>query len=342
MSEENDVVIEESNPTNEDFSIDTAIGALYDEPEAEEEKPAVEDTEVVEESKDEVTEEVADDGETLDDDEFSLPNNMPKELQDALSGFDEDSKKQHTEVFKKMQGSFTKKNQDFAAEKKFAENINKAFDGNGLNVRNVEQKQALVSNYIAFDKLLENNPKAAVKQMMDYAGLKPDDFGAKPTPTDSSEDEFLTDSEQRTKTQIDELTELVRTLTQQSTRSREATQSQEAQIVTDFRDAKNEQGELVNPHWDIVKDEMMDLSDMNPNLTIQQLYSKAVRMNDDLFEQTIEREKKSALEAVDVKRKAGVEKAKKLNRQSRPTSSVDSTIVDEDAIFEQLVASAGW
>lgn len=342
MSEENDVVIEESNPTNEDLSIDAAIGELYDSHEAEStpETPTEESVEEPEaEAEGEESSEVEVEDEGSEEVEFSLPQNMPKELQESLSGFDEEVQKQGAEVFKKMQGSFTKKNQDFAEEKKFAENINKAFESNGRNVENVEQKQALVSNYIAFDKLLETNPKDAVKQMMDYAGLKPEDFGASPTPTASSEDEFLTESELQTKQTIDALTNKINQLEQASVASSRESQSK---IVNDFKNAKNEAGELINPHFDIVTKDMMALSDINPDLEIDELYTKAVRMNDDLYAKTLELEKKRALSGVEAKRKAEVEKAKKLNRQSRPTSSADTSIVDEDAIFEQLVVNAGY
>ena len=339
MSEENEVVIEESNPTNEDHSIDEAINGLFDSLEVTpaEEVEEESDEEVVNEATPEDEEEASE--ESIDEDgEFSLPNNMPKELQEALSGFDEEAKKQHTEVFKKMQGSFTKKNQDFAVEKKFAESINKAFESNGLNV-DPAKKQTLISNYIAFDNLLESNPKDAVKRMMDYAGLKPEDLGANPTPTDSSEDEFLTDTELKTKQTIDALTEKVNQLTNHTTTSKKEAQSK---IVNDFINATDDAGEKLHPHFEAVKADMMDLSDVNPKLTIDQLYTKAVRMDDALYEKTIERERKSALSGSDAKRKAEVEKAKKLNRQSRPTSSVDSQVVDEDAQFEQLVVNAGW
>ena len=339
MSEENEVVIEESNPTNEDHSIDAAISELYDTQEVEStpETPATEDNEVIEDTQDDVVEDV----EVSSDEavEFSLPENMPKELQDSLSNFDQDVQEQGAEVFKKMQGAFTKKNQDFAEEKKFAESINQAFESNGGGVKTIEEKKTLVNNFIAFDRLLETDPKDAVKRMMDYAGLKPDDFGVNLKPTESSEDEFLTDSELKTKQTIDALTEQVNQLTQQGATNRQETQSK---IVDDFRNETNEAGELVHPHWDAVKQDMLMLADVNPNLTIEQIYNKSVRMNDDLHSQFIEGERKAALNTADVKRKAGVEKAKKLNKQSRPTSSVDSVVVDEDAIFDQIAASAGW
>lgn len=330
---EKEVVAIESNPTGEDLSIDNAINSLY---ESMEEKEVSSDVEVKAEAEAEIEQEADDSPEEVE--AFSFPENMPKELQESLSKLDEDAQKQGVEVFKKMQGSFTKKNQEFAEEKKLAESINKVFEDNNYNVASVEHKQKLISNYVAFDKLIVNDPKAAVKQLLDYTGLKPEDFGISQTPTDSS-DEYLTDTELKLKTQINALESQIKAITQEKAISKEREQFD---IVKSFREAKNEQGELLNPHFDAVKSDMMDLADVNPNLTIEQLYAKAVRMNDDLFNKTIEQERQKALSAVEAKRREEVEKAKKLNRQSRPNSSIDSKVVDMDAIFDQIATNAGF
>ena len=340
-----DVVIDESNPTNEDLSIDKAIESLYEVTEepvegntSAEDEASVEDVDADKESEDNTgNTDNAEEGADGEDGEFSLPENMPKEFQESLADLSEEAQKRGVEVFKKMQGSFTKKNQDFAEEKKFVEGLNRAFEDNGLNV-GVEQKQKLISNYIAFDKQLEDNPKEAIKQMMDYAGLKPDDFGASPTPTYSSDDEFLTDSERKTTEQINTLTEQVNKLTQ---REKQGKAQAQQQVVDEFFDAKDEDGNLLHPHFDLVYNDMKVLAS-DKSLSIEQLYNKAVRMNDYLFKQAIGREKESALKSVEAKRKAEVEKAKKLNRQSRPVSSVDSTVVDEDTMFDQIASQAGW
>lgn len=330
---EKEVVTIESNPTGEDLSIDNAINSLYD---SMEEKEVSSETEVEAEADTEVEQEADD---SLNEVEvFSFPENMPKELQESLSKLDEDAQKQGVEVFKKMQGSFTKKNQEFAEEKKLAESINKIFEANNYNVGSIEHKQKLISNYVAFDKLVSTDPKAAVKQLMDYAGIKPEDFGINQAPTDSS-DEYLTDTELKLKTQINALESQIKAITQEKAISREREQYD---IVKSFREAKNEQGELLSPHFDAVKQDMMDLADANPNLTIEQLYNKAVRMNDDLFNQTLEQERQKAISSIEAKRKEEVEKAKKLNRQSRPNSSLDSKVVDYDALLEQIATNAGF
>jgi hypothetical protein len=348
MDNQTEVVAEESNSVNEDLTIDNAIRELFSESEDKTSEPVSEEAPNDEEelesegsTVEEEQEEAADlDAELADevDGDTILPNNMPKELQDSLSKFDEDVQREGAEVFKKMQSSFTKKNQEFAEQKKVAEEIDDTFIQAGLEV---DKKTQFIRNYVAFDNLFASNPKAAVQQLLDYAGLKPEDFGAVTPPAGSSEseDEYLSDAEIQTKQRINELTEQVSQLTKHI----QATSNQaQDDIVARFRDAKDEKGELLNPHFNAVKQDMMDLAAINPKLTIEELYKKAVRMNDNLSAQIIESEKKKAIEELQAKRKAEVNKAKKLSRQSRPTSSVDSSVVDEDAIFKQIANAAGF
>ena len=87
---------------------------------------------------------------------------------------------------------------------------------------------------------------------------------------------------------------------------------------------------------------MMDLSDVNKNLTIDQLYNKALRNNDDLYKQDMEAEIERRISAKESTRKAEVDKAKKMNGQSLRTGSPKTQVVDEDAVFEQLAEASGW
>ena len=341
MSEE-EVVVSEPNPTNEDFSIDTALNTLYESVETESAEAEVEtivETEADVSESETVTEAEPEEGETdSEEGEFSLPENMPKELQESLASLDVGVQKQSVEVFKKMQGSFTKKNQEFAEQKKLAENINTAFENSGLNVGGVEGQQRVVNNYIAFEKLIASDPKSAVTQLMAHAKIKPEDLGIT-TPTTSSDDEYLTDEEKLNRNQIETLQQQVTQLTQNAANSK--SHAQQA-VVDGFRNKTNEAGELVNPHFDAVKADMMDLADVNPNLTIDQLYTKSVRMNDDLYIKTLEAEKAKYISAADSKRKAEVEKAKKMNGQSIRTGSPATKVIDQDALLEQAAIASGW
>ena len=251
---------------------------------------------------------------------------------------DGDAQAAGVKVFKDMQGGFTKKSQELASAKKFAENINQAFENSGLNVGSSEQRQTLVNNYVAFDKLVATDPKRAIKQLMEHAKLTPNDFGT-PAPTESSDDEYLTDTEKQFRstqgTHEQKIQQLEQIIADDRSRAQQG-------VVDNFRNAKNEAGELLRPHFDLVKKDMMDLADLNPQLTIEQLYTKAVRMDDDLYNRTVETEKSRVVNQLETKRKLEVEKAKKLNRQSLQTGSINTTVVDQEALLEQAAIDAGF
>lgn len=335
-----DVVVEEPNPTNEDQSIDNALDALYESVEAESvEAEAEAEADVEEEAPETEPVESEDEaGEEAEGEEFSLPENMPKELQESLAGLDEEVQKRGVEVFKKMQGSFTKKSQDFAEQKRLAENINQAFTDSGLNVGGYDNQQKVIGNYIAFEKLIASNPKAAVEQLMAHAKVKPEDLGIT-NPTTSSDDEYLTDEELNTRKQYETLEQKITRLENEAIASRNQAQQS---VVDSFRNKTNEAGELAHPHFDAVKADMMDLADVNKTLTIDQLYNKAVRMNDELYNKTLEDARLKTLSEAEAKRKAEVDKAKKMNGQSLPVGSPKTQVVDEDAMFEQLAEASGW
>jgi len=332
MSEEQ-VVIEQSNPTNEDNTIDNAINKLYDD---------MKDV-VVEEAQEEAVEsdDVSEGEEESPDSEdvvFSFPENMPKELRDKLSEYDEDIQKANVDIFKKMQGSFTKKNQEFAEQKKFADNVAKEFENSGLNVNTTEGQQKIIGNYIAFEKLIAQNPKAAVKQLMEYARIKPEDIGIE-APTASSDDEYLTDEELNNRKQLETFQRRIDQLENEASSKKN---QEQLNVVESFMNAKNEAGELLYPHFLAVKDEMGRMADYDKSLSINDLYKRAIRMDDDLYNKTLEAERAKYLRDTEAKRKVDVEKAKKMNGQSLKAGSPKTRINDVDALFDKIATEAGY
>lgn len=333
-----------SNPTNEDLSIDNVINSIYEAEEAKGASDPESSTDAVSEQLEaqeaQESEQVAESQEsTSEDTEFSIPNNVPKELQEAIESLsDLNVKKASLDIFKKMQGSFTKKNQEFSEQKKFADSIEEAFKTTGIEVVGDARKQ-LITNYLSFDKLIQQNPKEAVKRLMGYTKLSPQDFIEQASPTDDSDSEFYTETERKLFNTVETLNKKLAALEQQSKAS---VDQQRVQSVQEFKEAKDEQGNLLHPHFDIVKSEMMDLADSFPNMTISQLYAKAVRLNDDVYKQTLEAEKAKLLKEQEDKRKAEIEKAKKLNRQSYGVKPQNTTTSDMDAIFEKLAINAGF
>jgi hypothetical protein len=75
--------------------------------------------------------------------------------------------------------------------------------------------------------------------------------------------------------------------------------------------AKDESGQAKFPHFERVKQSMIQLVATNQAETWDQAYSRAVRLDDDLYNQSVEAERASVREATEKARLEAVEKAKK-------------------------------
>jgi hypothetical protein len=73
---------------------------------------------------------------------------------------------------------------------------------------------------------------------------------------------------------------------------------------------KNADGSPVFPHFDVVKKDMIDLVSEGKAENWEIAYNKAVRLNDDLYNQNIAERERNALAAEEKRRKEAVEKAK--------------------------------
>lgn len=356
-----DVVAETSNPTNEDVSIDNALNVLFEDdntPSENIESDDVEATDVEDDveadltdvenddASDEAEVEESTDKEIEDDGEgFKLPENMPKELQEKLEALDEDTQKASVDVFKQMHKNYTKKNQDLSKQKFLAESVDEAFKNNNLNVDNVKDKIKIVSNYVAFDKLLNSDPVKAVKLLTDRYKLTPEQLGISPTKSkeDSGsdlDDEYLTETEKLLKQKLEasnqRLEQLEKTFTTKQNQ-------EQLTVVERFRSAENDKGEPLHPHFDEVKNDMMDLADINPNMTIDQLYNKAVRMNDKLYEQELKTREQKILEQAEKKKAERLKKAKAMSKQSLKQSNTKaSESLDENAMWDEIASQAGF
>lgn len=350
------VVTDESNPTGEDTSLDNAINELYEKStESETSTPESEptETEVPDESEetedegdvdrsdedDSGSEDVAEDV-AEDEEAFKLPENMPKELREKLESLDEDVQKASTEVFKQMHKNYTKKNQDLSKQNFLAESVTEAFRKNGINVDNVKKQSQIISNYVAFDKLLQTDPVRAVKLIAERHNINLSPTKTEQEGSSDLDDELLTDSEKIIIRKLEAANEEIRRL-KQDFNNKES--QEQLTAVQRFAQATDENGELKHPHFDKVKEDMMDLADVNPNMTIDQLYKKAVRMNDDLYEETLKAERQRVIDENKRKKDERLQKAKAMSRQSlKQNSSQTQETLDEDAMFEKIAIESGF
>lgn len=365
------VVTEPSNPTGEDMSLDNAINDLYveqDTPSDDLPVPATDatldtgeelestetdenvDTPKVDDSDDSVDSDKLDDNDDNDDTPdvedgvFNLPEHMPKELREKLEGLSEDVQKASTDVFKQMHKSYTKKNQNLSKQSFLAESVDEAFKKHGMNVDNVKNKATIISNYVAFDKMLRLDPVKAIKLVAERHKIKPDQLGESPTKTEKGssdlDTDLLTENEKLLVQKLEAANDKIDKLEQNFDR-RES--QEQLTAVQRFMKAEDESGNLLHPHFTTVKNDMMDLAEINPNMTIEQLYKKAVRMNDDLYAETIKTERQKIVDENKRKKDERLKKAKAMSRQSLKQNGTQTIeTLDEDAMLEKIAVDSGF
>lgn len=100
----------------------------------------------------------------------------------------------------------------------------------------------------------------------------------------------------------------------------ETTEQQKLKSEIDaFSQAKDQSGQLLRPHFERVRETMGRLLDSGQATDLDAAYAKAVRLDDDLFKQTVESERKRVTDEAERARQEAVDKAKK----AQPTRSSD-------------------
>ena len=120
-----------------------------------------------------------------------------------------------------------------------------------------------------------------------------------------------------------------------------ARQQTENQISA-FAESKDEKGNLKYPHFEQVRVKMGNLIDAGEAKGLEDAYAKSIRLDDDLYKQSLDSQRKSAKAEEDARRKAAVEKAKKVRPRTAttpPSGSVKNS--DLDSLLMESISSAG-
>lgn len=119
----------------------------------------------------------------------------------------------------------------------------------------------------------------------------------------------------------------------------EQTELQQTQALIDsFATAKDADGNLLHPHFETVKAAMGDLISSavrrGNEMSLEDAYAKAIRLDDALYQETLEAERKKIAEADERKRKEAAEKARRQGRRAggTPPGGQPST-ADLDALI---------
>ena len=272
------------------------------------------------------------------EDSKETPLEAPKNWSEDVKGTFKDLPREAQEYMlkrdKEMTADYTRKTQEVAQQRKSYESLDRVIAPMRQQIAASGVGEAeYISRLLNADMALRNNPKMAIKQLAQGYGI---DLSSIEETGDWNESEpQIAQLQQQNQAILAELNQFK----QQNLQS--ARQQTENQIST-FAQSTDAKGNLKYPHFEQVRVKMGNLIDAGEAKGLEDAYSKAVRLDDNLYKQSLESQRKSAKAEEDAKRKSALEKAKKVRPRTAtapPSGSVKTS--DLDALLMESISSAG-
>lgn len=278
------------------------------------EEDSEEDDETTKEgSEDEIVEEV-----NLKESLKGIFNNDYIDLLESIDNPDLQSKL--IDAGKLQRADLDRKRLDLGESNKLVNTLEEEIKTNGLHY-NRQQFPDLMRNFIRFDALFTKDPKQAMSILAKQANIDLTQHNNSPIEDDLEDDYRLPEEIARD----DKLTMLEKELTQLKNRKQQDDNLSVQQELDAFANAKDDKGNLKYPLFGKIRINMGQLfNDNNPDMTMDKAYKEVVS---DLYSDR----DTDVLRKSEIERKAQVEKAKRLKRQSIHSTKVDSHISDPRA-----------
>jgi hypothetical protein len=274
------------------------------------------------------------DGEDSKETPLEAPKNWSEEVRSKFKDLPRDAQEYMLKRDKEMTADYTRKTQEVAQQRKSYESLDKVIAPMRQQIAASGVGEAeYISRLLNADMALRNNPKMAIKQLAQGYGIDLSSIEENVDWNDS--DPQITQLQQQNQAILAELNQFK----QQNLQS--ARQQTENQIST-FAQSKDEKGNLKYPHFEQVRVKMGNLIDAGEAKGLEDAYAKSIRLDDNLYKQSLDSQRKKAKAEEDAKRKAAVEKAKKVRPRTStapPSGSVKTS--DLDSLLMESISSAG-
>ena len=266
-------------------------------------------------------------------DALAAPSTWPAEHREAFSDLPEEQQNFMLQREKERDAAFTRKTTELAEQRREVEGVA------GVLAPYKEQMRAhgiseaeYISRLMSYDNALRQNPQAAIGQLAQHYGINlSNDSGADWVDETPPDPQFQQLQQQLNNTNA-ELNSL-----KQGQINRE--HHQLVGQVEGFATETDSKGNLKHPHFEAVRERMGRLVNAGETTDLQEAYEKAVRMDDDLFKQTLQAERKAVATQEEGRRKAAVDKAKKAapgrTSGTPPSGSVKES--DLDSILRSTI-----
>ena len=273
-------------------------------------------------------------GEDSKEPPLEAPKNWSEDVRSKFKDLPRDAQEYMLKRDKEMTADYTRKTQEVAEQRKSFESLDKVIAPMRQQIAASGVGEAeYISRLLNADMALRNNPKMAIKQLAQGYGI--DLSSIEETVDWNDSDPQIAQLKQQNQAILAELNQFK----QQNLQS--ARQQTEAQI-NGFANTKDDKGNLKYPHFDKLRVKMGNLIDAGEAKGLEDAYAKAVRLDDELYKESLDAQRKSAKAEEDARRKAAVEKAKKVRPRTAtapPSGSVKAT--DLDALLMESISKAG-
>ena len=274
------------------------------------------------------------DGEDSKETPLEAPKNWSEDVRSKFKDLPRDAQEYMLKRDKEMTADYTRKTQEVAQQRKSFESLDKVIAPMRQQIAASGVGEAeYISRLLNADMALRNNPKMAIKQLAQGYGIDLSSIEENVDWNDS--DPQITQLQQQNQAILAELNQFKK---QNLQSARQQTENQ----ISAFAESKDEKGNLKYPHFEQVRVKMGNLIDAGEAKGLEDAYAKSIRLDDDLYKQSLDSQRKSAKAEEDARRKAAVEKAKKVRPRTAttpPSGSVKNS--DLDSLLMESISSAG-
>jgi hypothetical protein len=243
------------------------------------------------------------------EEDIKLPQNMPKYMTDVLKDVkDKKIVEAVTTLHKNTLKTLNRKSRELSDHKRIAESLNDVFKRYGKG--KVKDKIHSIEGLLKFETTAEKTPKVALRKLMKVLKVDPEEFL----------NDFVYNGDKLKQTDLQ--AEINGLKDELNSYKKNSVNKELEKEINAFKNEKDNKGNPKYPHFEELAGEMANLAKVNNTLSLEQLYNKAFRLNDDLYNKSKEEEKAKIEEKT--KKKLKLEKAKKISKQnisSRPSNT---------------------
>ena len=267
---------------------------------------------------------------------LEAPKNWSDDVKKTFDTLPQESQEFMIKRDKEMTSDYTKKTQELAEQRKNIEALDKVLQParQTINATGIGEAE-YISRLLNADNALRTNPKMALRQLAQGYGI---DLSSM-----NEESESWNDPDPQYAQLLQQNQQIMSELNNFKQQNIQSTVAQTEQTVEQFSAKTGADGKLMHPHFDKVRVKMGNLIDAGEAKGLDDAYTKAVRLDDDLYEEAIKASRLSVKKQEDSKRKAAVDKARKVKPSSSanpPKGSVKTT--DLDSLLMTSIEGAGF